>query len=147
MEQLRQEASYVLKTEGLDEAASKMDDLAESNESAAAKTAILSRQQNLQEQSITRVAAKLEMYARAQDPVYRALAQVERGERLIAAARAKGISVSDAAVAGLEQARETCLARPSRDRGRRRARRKYRRRRPQSHADDGADARLARLVR
>jgi len=106
MDELRQEASYVMTTEGVDEAASKLDDLASANERAADQAGVLSRQTVLQEQSITRVAAKLEAYTRAQDPLSRALAQVERGERLVEAARSRGVDVSARTLTALEAARE-----------------------------------------
>jgi hypothetical protein len=103
---LRREVSYVLKEDGLDEGTRKLRDFGAANQDAAAKAEILTRQQRAQEESVQRVAARLESYAKTHDPVYRAQEQVERGERLVAAARARGVEVTDAQIGALAKARQ-----------------------------------------
>ena len=55
--------------------------------------------------SVLGVQSKLDAYARSMDPAAKALAQVERGEKLVAQARAQGITVTAAQERALDNAR------------------------------------------
>lgn len=103
---LVQEARYVQKTEGVSEAARQFDDLARAQESARQAAELAARQSDIQERAITRLGSKLDAYVRKNDPLTNALREVERGETLVAAARARGIEVTQAHLGALDKARE-----------------------------------------
>jgi hypothetical protein len=103
---LVQEARYVQKTEGVSEAARQFDDLARAQTSARQAAELAARQTDIQERSITRLGSKLDTYVRKNDPLTKALREVERGEALVAAARARGIEVTEAHLGALDRARE-----------------------------------------
>jgi hypothetical protein len=104
--ELKQIAEYALKQTGVREAAAEWDALDAAQRRAASGGDVLTKQVEIQEKAVTRIGARLEAYARANDPLMKALANVERGERLVAAARAKGIEVTDAQTASLARARQ-----------------------------------------
>lgn len=103
--ELKQLATYQMETKGVAEAASQFDRLDAAQKRAAGGADVLTKQVEIQEKSVTRVGSKLEAYARANDPLAKALANVERGERLVAAARQQGLEVTDAQLRAVDQAR------------------------------------------
>lgn len=101
-----QEARYVQKTEGVSEAARQFDDLARAQQGAAQSAELVARQHVVEEQAITRLGSKLEGFTRKHDPITKALREVERGESLVAAARSRGLEVTQAHIGALDMARE-----------------------------------------
>ncbi|MGJ0505606.1 MAG: phage tail length tape measure family protein [Methylocystis sp.] len=101
-----QEAEYRQTVTGVQEAARDFDKMAASQKNAAAAGEVLVKQQDVAEKSITRLGSKLDAYTRQFDPMAKALRDVERGERLVAAARGQGLTVSDQTLAALESARQ-----------------------------------------
>lgn len=101
-----QEAEYRQKLVGVTESAKQFDALAASQKRAAAAGDILAKQTDISEKSITRIGSKLEAYQRRFDPLHKALADVERGERLMAAARVRGLPITDQMTRALENARD-----------------------------------------
>jgi phage-related minor tail protein len=106
LSEIVQEARYVQKTEGVREAAQAFDAMAKAQVGAAESAELVARQTTAQERAVTRIASKLEAYTRQHDPLTKALKDVERGEALIGAARARGIEVTSAHTAALEKARD-----------------------------------------
>jgi hypothetical protein len=102
---IRQEASYVMKTEGLDEAKTRFDGLARAQGDAAQSAELLTRQHTAQEKALTRTASKLEAMTRANDAVSASGAKLARMEALIAVERAKGATITDANLRALEALR------------------------------------------
>jgi hypothetical protein len=102
---VRQIAEYQLVQKGVKEAAAEFDQLDAAQKRAASGADVLTKQIDVQEKAVTRVGSKLEAYARANDPLAKALANVERGERLVAAARQRGIEVTQAQILAVEKAR------------------------------------------
>lgn len=103
---LVQEARYVQTTQGVSEAARQFDDLARAQEAARRAMELAARQTDIQERSVTRLGPKLDAYTAKHDPLAKALRDVERGEALVAAARARGIEVTQAHLGALDKARE-----------------------------------------
>ena len=102
---IRRQVSYEMDATALDAGTAKVRAHGDAAQKTAAQTELFTRQSVLQEASITRVGSKLDAYSRSNDKAAAALANVERGERLIAAARANGLQVTDAHVRALEAAR------------------------------------------
>ncbi|WP_018265560.1 hypothetical protein [Methylosinus sp. LW4] len=102
---IRQLAEYQLTTKGVVEAAAQFDQLEAAQKRAASGADVLTKQTEIQEKFVTRIGTKLEAYARSNDQTYKALANAERGERLLEAARKNGIEVTQAQIAAAEKAR------------------------------------------
>lgn len=106
MSDLKREALYVLKEEGVDETAASLANLADQERAAAAAAEILQRQQKLQDDSTTRLGSKIEQLTRKHDPLHKSTQELARFEGLVTVARKEGLPVSDAVVRSLDLARE-----------------------------------------
>lgn len=102
---IRQEASYVMTTQGLDEAQARFEELSKAQKDAAQSSELLTRQHTAQEKALTRTASKLEAMTRAHDTVSASGAKLARMEALIAAERARGATITDANLRALETLR------------------------------------------
>lgn len=102
---IRQAVRFEMDATGVDVATADVKAFGDANAKAAEQAQVFVRQTTAQEQSLTRVGSRLEAYTRSLDPVAKALANAERGERLLAAAHAQGMQVSDANVRAVEAAR------------------------------------------
>ncbi|WP_424360254.1 phage tail length tape measure family protein [Methylocystis parvus] len=93
-------------TTGFDKAASDMRALGANEASAADSAELLARAQTVVERSLTRVQSRMAAYTASLDPAEKALKKLEQGEALVAAARARGLEVSEAMSRSVDLARE-----------------------------------------
>lgn len=92
-------------TSGLDKIAAAADKAAASTTKLSTATGGLATSSTSAEKSVLGVGKALDGYVRTMDPATRALGAAERGERLVASARAQGLPVTEAAMRAVANAR------------------------------------------
>ncbi|WP_158497306.1 phage tail length tape measure family protein [Methylocystis sp. ATCC 49242] len=106
MTDIKETIELSLKATGFDKGAADVKALGASEKDAATQAELLARAQTTVEKSLTRVQSRMVAYTASLDPAEKALKKLEQGEAIVAAARSRGLTVTDAMTRSVELARE-----------------------------------------